>query len=160
MPRNGSRWQNGILKTGTKARQNFGVDRYYVPRNLLKHGLPAIRRRSVTITRRFWLFTDTIRERTTSSCWESRPGACAALRDVPPKSEPEDKHPFDLLKKAYTMRALFDVLSHHGRGACGAAKASARAGRRECVKRVWKRLRTFCGADAMRKDFADSTVAG
>ena len=46
----------------------------------------------------------------------------ALMVDLLPKTEPDDKHLFDLLKKAYIDARYSMSLSHHGEGTGGAAK--------------------------------------
>ena len=110
MLRNGSRWRNGILKTGSTARGSSGNSRDYGRRWKELHSC-YIRRRSVALSQPFW-FSGYKQKRTTSNCWESKTGQHALLVAVFPRPEPRQTPGFDLLKSIHRC-SLLDVLSHH-----------------------------------------------
>ena len=83
----------------------------------------------------------------------------ALLGDVLPKTEPDDKHLFDLLKKAYidarysmSYRITADELAELQKRVLVLAERVRAA----CLEKI----ATFCGADAMRKDLPDPPTLG
>jgi predicted nucleotidyltransferase/HEPN domain-containing protein len=81
------------------------------------------------------------------------------LGDVLPKTEPDDKHLFDLLKKAYidarysmSYRITAEELAELQKRVLVLADRVRAA----CLEKI----ATFCGADAMRKDLPDPPMLG
>ena len=127
--------------------------RYYASRNLLKHAAFLLHQATERYYHAAILVFTGYKQRTHDiellgvQAGEQH----ARLADVLPKSEPEDKHLFDLLKKAYidarysmSYRITAEELAELQKRVLVLAERVREA----CLEKI----ATFCGADAMRKD--------
>lgn len=135
--------------------------RYYASRNLLKHAAFLLHQATERYYHAAILVFTGYKQRTHDiellgvQAGEQH----ALLGDVLPKTEPDDKHLFDLLKKAYidarysmSYRITADELAELQKRVLLLAD-SVRAA---CLEKI----ATFCGADAMRKDLPDPPSLG
>ena len=135
--------------------------RYYASRNLLKHAAFLLHQ----ATERYYhaailVFTGYKQRSHDIELLGVQAGEQHALMvDLLPKATPDDKHLFDLLKKAYidsrysmSYRITADELAELQKRVLLLADRVRAA----CLEKI----ATFCGADAMRKDLPDPPTLG
>ena len=103
--------------------------------------IPCFIRRRALLSRGILVSPDTSSELMTSSYWESKRESSTLMVDLLPKTDPDDKHLFDLFEKGIHRRQVLDVLSDHSRGTGRAAKSSPSSLQIVSVRRVLERSR-------------------
>ena len=142
MRRNGWRWRNGTLKTGTTARESSGGSRDYGARHWLKEAAFLLHQATERYYHAAILVFTGYKQRTHDiELLGVQAGEQHALMvDLLPKTDPDDKHLFDLLKKAY-IDARYSMSYRITAEELAELQSESSCLQNVSEQRVWKRSR-------------------